>query len=127
MASSNVLENQLFRGQMARWDSLEQEQCSVARTVAVIGDRWSVLILRDCFLRVRRFEEFQSRLGAPRHILADRLKKLVHFGVLRRAPYQVSTVRGPRSYRQASRSRRRSRSQATTTGLPDGGNGQPIA
>ena len=90
---SNALENQLFRGQMARWDSLEQEQCSVARTVAVIGDRWSVLILRDCFLRVRRFEEFQSRLGAPRHILADRLKKLVHFGVLRRAPYQDKPAR----------------------------------
>ncbi|OAF18962.1 winged helix-turn-helix transcriptional regulator [Bradyrhizobium neotropicale] len=76
-----------------RWDSLEQEQCSVARTVAVIGDRWSLLILRDCFLRVRRFEEFQSRLGVTRHILADRLKKLVSFGVLRRAPYQVNPTR----------------------------------
>ncbi len=71
-----------------RWDALEQEQCSVARTVAVIGDRWSLLILRDCFLRIRRFEEFQSRLGVTRHILADRLKKLVRFGVLRRTPYQ---------------------------------------
>ena len=76
-----------------RWDSLEQEQCSVARTVAVIGDRWSLLILRDCFLRVRRFEEFQSRLGVTRHVLADRLKKLVRFGVLRRAPYQESPTR----------------------------------
>ncbi|WFU41905.1 helix-turn-helix domain-containing protein [Bradyrhizobium sp. CB82] len=76
-----------------RWDSLEQEQCSVARTVAVIGDRWSLLILRDCFLRVRRFEEFQSRLGVTRHILADRLKKLVRFGVLRRSPYQESPTR----------------------------------
>ncbi|WP_284268433.1 winged helix-turn-helix transcriptional regulator [Bradyrhizobium iriomotense] len=76
-----------------RWDSLEQEQCSVARTVAVIGDRWSLLILRDCFLRVRRFEEFQSRLGVTRHVLADRLKKLVRFGVLRRSPYQESPTR----------------------------------
>jgi DNA-binding HxlR family transcriptional regulator len=71
-----------------RWDSLEEEQCSVARTIAVIGDRWSLLILRDCFRRVRRFEEFQLRLGITRHILADRLKKLVRFGVLRRSPYQ---------------------------------------
>ncbi|MGY8667125.1 helix-turn-helix domain-containing protein [Bradyrhizobium sp. UFLA05-109] len=76
-----------------RWDLLEQEQCSVARTVAVIGDRWSLLILRDCFLRVRRFEEFQSRLGVTRHILADRLKKLVRFGVLRRSPYQENPTR----------------------------------
>ncbi|MBR0825262.1 helix-turn-helix transcriptional regulator [Bradyrhizobium manausense] len=76
-----------------RWDSLEQERCSVARTVAVIGDRWSLLILRDCFLRVRRFEEFQSRLGVTRHVLADRLKKLVRFGVLRRAPYQQNPTR----------------------------------
>jgi DNA-binding HxlR family transcriptional regulator len=71
-----------------KWNSLEEEQCSVARTVAVIGDRWSLLILRDCFLRVRRFEDFQERLGVTRHVLADRLKKLVRHGVLRRVPYQ---------------------------------------
>ena len=46
-----------------RWNKLENEACSVARTVSVIGDRWTLLILRDCFLRVRRFEEFQARLG----------------------------------------------------------------
>ena len=51
-----------------KWNALEEEQCSVARTVAVIGDRWSLLILRDCFLRVRRFEDFQARLGVTRHI-----------------------------------------------------------
>jgi DNA-binding HxlR family transcriptional regulator len=71
-----------------KWDSLEEEQCSVARTVAVIGDRWTLLVLRDCFLRVRRFEDFQTRLGVTRHVLADRLKKLVRYGVLRRVPYQ---------------------------------------
>ena len=76
-----------------KWDTLEEEQCSVARTVAVIGDRWTLLILRECFLRVRRFEEFQSRLGITRHLLSERLKKLVRFGVLRRAPYQESPVR----------------------------------
>jgi DNA-binding HxlR family transcriptional regulator len=43
--------------------------------------RWSLLILRECFLRVRRFEEFQSRLGITRHLLADRLKKFVRYGV----------------------------------------------
>ena len=69
-----------------RWDTLEEETCSLARTVAVIGDRWSLLILRECFLRTRRFEEFQSRLGITRHLLADRLKKFVRYGVLRRSP-----------------------------------------
>jgi DNA-binding HxlR family transcriptional regulator len=55
--------------------------------------RWSLLILRECFLRVRRFEEFQSRLGITRHLLADRLKKFVRYGVLRRARYQESPAR----------------------------------
>jgi DNA-binding HxlR family transcriptional regulator len=76
-----------------KWNSLEEEQCSVARTVAVIGDRWSLLLLRDCFLRVRRFEDFQARLGVTRHVLADRLKKLVRYGVLRRVPYQTRPKR----------------------------------
>jgi DNA-binding HxlR family transcriptional regulator len=58
-----------------------------------IGDRWRLLILRDCFLRICRFEAFQSRLGITRHILADRLKKLVRLGVLRRSFYQTSPVR----------------------------------
>jgi len=44
-----------------RWDDLKTEACSVARTVSVIGDRWTILILRDCFLRVRRFEDFERR------------------------------------------------------------------
>ena len=76
-----------------RWDTLEEEPCSLARTVAVIGDRWSLLILRECFLRTRRFEEFQSRLGITRHLLADRLKKFVRYGVLRRVRYQESPAR----------------------------------
>jgi DNA-binding HxlR family transcriptional regulator len=71
-----------------RWAELDREACSVARTLSVIGDRWSLLILRDCFLRVRRFEEFEARLGITRHRLADRLKKLVTAGVLKRVAYQ---------------------------------------
>src|SRR6201984_2245968 len=71
-----------------RWDDLNTEPCSVARAISVIGDRWTILILRDCFLRVRRFEDFEKRLGITRHVLADRLRKLVALGVLRRIPYQ---------------------------------------
>src|SRR6201982_729628 len=76
-----------------KWNTLEEEPCSVARTVAVIGDRWTLLILRECFLRKRRFEAFEASLGITRHVLADRLKKLVRFGVLRRIPYQESPKR----------------------------------
>jgi len=48
-----------------KWDALEDEPCSLARTVAVIGDRWSLLILRECFLRIRRFDEFQASMFDP--------------------------------------------------------------
>jgi DNA-binding HxlR family transcriptional regulator len=78
---------------LMKWDELEAEPCSLARTVAVIGDRWSLLILRECFLRTRRFDDFQSALGITRHLLAERLKKLVRLGILRRIPYQESPKR----------------------------------
>ncbi len=71
-----------------RWDELDQENCSIARTISVIGDRWTLLILRECFQRIRRFDDFEARLGITRHILADRLKKLVGAGVLDRIAYQ---------------------------------------
>ena len=71
-----------------KWDALSEERCSVARTVAVIGDRWTLMILRDVFLGVRRFEDFQARLGISRTITAERLKRLVDEGVLRKVAYQ---------------------------------------
>jgi DNA-binding HxlR family transcriptional regulator len=71
-----------------RWNELSEENCSMARTISVIGDRWTFMILRDCFLRVRRFEDFQERLGITRPILANRLKKLVDEFVLVKVPYQ---------------------------------------
>src|SRR5258708_37323575 len=75
------------------WKELSEENCSVARTVSVIGDRWTLLILRDCFLRVRRFEDFQERLDITRPILASRLKKLVDEFVLVKVPYQQRPLR----------------------------------
>ena len=76
-----------------KWEALDEEPCSLARTVAVIGDRWTLLILRECFLRTRRFEGFQSSLQITRHLLSERLKKLVRFGILRRVPYQDTPKR----------------------------------
>ncbi|MEQ8282611.1 MAG: helix-turn-helix domain-containing protein [Parvibaculum sp.] len=71
-----------------RWEELDREPCSLARTLSVVGDRWTLLVLRECFLRIRRFEEFEQRLGIARHVLADRLKKLTEAGVLEKIPYQ---------------------------------------
>ncbi|MGH7857196.1 MAG: winged helix-turn-helix transcriptional regulator [Candidatus Binatia bacterium] len=71
-----------------RWSEIGTMTCSVARTLAVVGDRWTLLILRDAFLGVRRFEDFRADLGTTRHRLADRLKKLVAAGIFERVRYQ---------------------------------------
>jgi DNA-binding HxlR family transcriptional regulator len=71
-----------------RWEDLDQEPCSVARSLSIVGDRWTLLVIRDCFFGVRRFEEFEARLGIARHVLADRLKKLTEAGVLAKVAYQ---------------------------------------
>lgn len=76
-----------------KWEELGKEACPVARGLSVIGDRWTMLVLRDCFLGVRRFEQMQERLGITRHILADRLRKLEASGVLRREQYQERPAR----------------------------------
>jgi DNA-binding HxlR family transcriptional regulator len=71
-----------------RWDELADLRCSVARTLSVIGDRWTLLILRDCFLGLRRFDDFQRDLDLSPHLLSTRLAKLVEHGILERRPYQ---------------------------------------
>ena len=63
-------------------------ECSVARTLDVVGEWWTLLVLRDAFSRVRRFEDFQKSLGIARNVLADRLQTLVDNGILERRPYQ---------------------------------------
>jgi DNA-binding HxlR family transcriptional regulator len=76
-----------------RWKDLNQEPCPIARSLSIVGDRWTLLILRDCFLGVRRFEGFQTNLNISRTILGDRLSDLVNNGLLIRAPYQDKPVR----------------------------------
>jgi DNA-binding HxlR family transcriptional regulator len=69
------------------------QNCSIAATLELIGERWTLLILRDAFLGVRRFDDFQARLGISRNILNNRLRKLVDNGVLERVPYQDNPPR----------------------------------
>ncbi|MGH2754066.1 MAG: winged helix-turn-helix transcriptional regulator [Actinomycetota bacterium] len=70
-----------------------QMECSIARTLETIGDRWALLILRDAFYGVRRFEDFQADLGIARNVLTDRLQKLVAREVLRREQYEARPPR----------------------------------
>jgi len=77
----------------SRWDELATDWCPVARALSVIGDRWTMLIVRDCFLGKSRFEEFQKSLGITRHILSDRLRRLVDLGVLERNAYSQKPLR----------------------------------
>jgi len=61
---------------------MKDEPCPVARSVDLIGDRWSLLIVRDAFDGMRRFSDFQRSLGVARNILSDRLRKLLDAGIL---------------------------------------------
>ena len=70
-----------------KWDEIGEQPCSIARTLSVIGDRWTVLILRNAFLGTRRFESFQENLGMTRHLLSARLKRLVEHEILEKRPY----------------------------------------
>lgn len=67
--------------------------CSVARTVDIVGDWWTPLVLREAFLGTRRFDAFQKHLGIGRNILTQRLNRLVDEGILVRRPYQDRPVR----------------------------------
>ena len=64
----------------------ERQDCSLARALEVIGERWTLLIVRDAFLGVRRFGELHAHLDIPKAVLADRLSGLVAHGILERRP-----------------------------------------
>jgi len=65
----------------------EGQNCSIARALEVVGERWTLLIVRDVFLGVRRFDQFQESLGIARNVLTDRLNRLVEEGILERVRY----------------------------------------
>lgn len=71
---------------MVKRTSFEGDACPVARALEALGDWWSLLIIREALLGVRRFGEFQSKLGMAKNILAVRLRALVDHGILATAP-----------------------------------------
>jgi DNA-binding HxlR family transcriptional regulator len=66
--------------------SFEHMNCSLAQTLDVIGERWTLLVLRDAFFGARRFEQFQRSLGIARNILSTRLNRLIEEGILEKRP-----------------------------------------
>ena len=79
--------------------SWDRSRCSVAGTLGVVGEKWSLLVLREAFFGVRRFADFQRILGAPKAVLSDRLATLVAQGILDRVPYQAEGERQRHEYR----------------------------
>ena len=74
-------------------DELQDVYCSVARTWSVLGERWTMLILRECFRGKRRYEDFRTKLGLGSNVLNDRLRLLTDEGVLDRVLYQDNPPR----------------------------------
>jgi DNA-binding HxlR family transcriptional regulator len=73
--------------------SYDGQVCSIARTLELVGERWTLLIIRESLLGARRFDEFLTSLGIARNVLSDRLQRLVDSGILERSPYQDRPVR----------------------------------
>ncbi|WP_144118706.1 winged helix-turn-helix transcriptional regulator [Catellatospora sichuanensis] len=75
------------------------ENCTVARAMAVLGERWTLVVLREVFNGIRRFEDMREHSGIPRQVLTNRLNMLVEQGVLRRVPYREPGERERHEYR----------------------------
>ena len=84
--------NKCHNGRVALPREYPAESCPIARSLEIVGERWTLLIVRDAFYGVRRFSDVQSHLGIPKAVLAERLAFLVEQGVLKKdgAEYQLS-------------------------------------
>jgi DNA-binding HxlR family transcriptional regulator len=76
-----------------KWNALSKEHCSLARALSAVGDRWTLLVLRDAFMGVCRFEDFEKSLKIARRVLSERLVSLIEEGILTKWPYQERPLR----------------------------------
>lgn len=81
------------------YDAFDSEACSIARTLSLIGDRWTLLVLRDVSNGVRRFDDLVSHLGVARNVLSRRLAALTEAGLITRTAYRVEGARERHEYR----------------------------
>ena len=84
---------------MRPYSAYDSDTCSIARTLALVGDRWTLLVLRDVVNGVGRFDELAGHLGIARNILSGRLARLEQAGLVERIPYQEPGARERRAYR----------------------------
>ena len=75
------------------------ENCSVKRALEIVGEKWTLLVLREAFYGARRFEQIQATVGCSRNLLSDRLETLVEEGLLQRVAYREPGQRGRHEYR----------------------------
>src|ERR1700751_5548400 len=95
------------------FEELRVRDCSIKRTLDVIGEKWTLLVLREALYGARRFEQFLANVGCARTLLSERLATLVEYGVLHREPYRepaqreryqyLLTEKGPRLVRRGDR------------------------
>src|SRR4029077_11096985 len=82
----------------ANFEELRVRDCSIKRTLDVVGEKWTLLVLREAFYGARRFEEFLANVGCARTLLSERLATLVEHGVLQREAYREPGQREPHQY-----------------------------
>ncbi|WP_342642383.1 winged helix-turn-helix transcriptional regulator [Rhodoligotrophos ferricapiens] len=75
------------------WSNIASTACPIARSLAIVGDRWTLLVLRELFLKQHRFEDIQAQTGMSPHLLSMRLKRLEKDGIIRRETYNQRPVR----------------------------------
>ena len=73
--------------------------CTIGRAMAILGEKWTIVVLREVFSGVRRFDDMRVRTGVPRQVLTNRLAMLVEHEVLRREPYREPGARVRHEYR----------------------------
>jgi DNA-binding HxlR family transcriptional regulator len=76
-----------------RFEELADTPCSISRALTVVGERWTLAVVKQAFAKTRRFEDFLAALGVSRALLSNRLERLVEAGVLEKRPYQSNRTR----------------------------------
>jgi DNA-binding HxlR family transcriptional regulator len=79
------------------------DTCTIGRAMEILGEKWTIVVLREVFSGIRRFDDMRQRTGIPRQVLANRLGSLVGHGLLRREPYREPGARARHEYRLTQR------------------------
>jgi len=96
MGLPEVARTENRRPEALRWSA---ENCTLGRAMDILGEKWTILVLRELFMGIRRFEDLRLRTNIPRQILTNRLARLVEHGLIRRHPYQEPGARRRDEYR----------------------------